>query len=208
MNTQEQEKLTSFLQQLQQAQVGAKDYDAEKLILEACSRQPDAHYLLVQRSLLLDQALQNAQAEIAQLKKKLESPKSNTASFLDNNAWGNSPVQAVATAARSATFTPASAPVAAPPGAATPAGGSFLNSGMLGTVASTAVGVVAGSFLYHGIENMMGNHNNKSSLLSENTPPVTPAPAENLAANTNYDSSNNINDLDALSPDAGDSDWV
>ena len=79
---------------------------------------------------------------------------------------------------------------------------------MLGTVASTAVGVVAGSFLYHGIENMMGNHNNKSSLLSENTPPVTPAPAENLAANTNYDSSNNINDLDALSPDGGDSDWV
>ena len=208
MNTQEQEKLTSFLQQLQQAQVGAKDYDAEKLILEACSRQPDAHYLLVQRSLLLDQALQNAQAEVAKLKKELESPKSNTASFFDNNAWGNSPVQAAAPAAQNATFTAAPAPVAATPATATPGGGSFLNSGMLGTVASTAVGVVAGSFLYHGIENMMGNHSNKDGLLSENTPPVTPAPVEKLAASSDYDSGNNINDLDALSPDAGDPDWV
>ena len=201
MNTQEQEKLISFLQQLAQAQVGAKDNDAEKLILEACSRQPDAHYLLVQRSLLLDQALQNSQAEVAKLKKELESPKSNTTSFLDNNAWGNSPVQAGAVPAqRSPTYSPAPAPVAA-----APAGSSFLNSGMLGTVASTAVGVVAGSFLYHGIENMMGNHASKSGLLSENTPP---APAEKLAAGNDYDSSNNTNDLDSLSLDDGDPDWV
>lgn len=203
MNVQEQEKLTSFMQQLAQAQVGAKDHDAEMLIREACSRQPDAHYLLVQRCLLLDQALQNAQAEVAKLKKELESPKSNTASFLDNNAWGNSPAQAAVPVSRNSTYNPAPAPVAA-----APAGSSFLNSGMLGTVASTAVGVVAGSFLYHGIENMMGNHGNKSGLLSENTPPVTPAPAEKLAASSDYDSSNNSNDLDALSPDDGDPDWV
>ena len=203
MNAQEQEKLTNFLQQLAQAQVGAKDLDAEKLILEACSRQPDAHYLLIQRSLLLDQALQSAQAEVAKLRQELESPKSNTTSFFDNNAWGNSPVQAAAPVSRNSTFSPAPASVAtAPPGS------SFLNSGMLGTVASTAVGVVAGSFLYHGIENMMGNHSNKAGLLSENTTPMTPAPAEKLAAGSDYDSSNNMNDLDALSPDAGDPDWV
>lgn len=205
MNAHEREKLTSFLQQLTQAQVGAKDSEAVTLIQEACNRQPDAYYLLIQRSLLLDQALENAQAEIARLKKEQqESLRGSASSFLDNNAWGSAPVQTAA-APRASAYAQAAAPVASP----APASSSFLNSGLLGTVASTAVGVVAGSFLFNGIEKMMGSHDGKSGLLSENAPAPTKAPTENVVADSHSDLvSSNVDDLDSLDLPEGESDWV
>ena len=63
MNPQEKELLARFLEQLTTAQAGQKDREAESLIREAVARQPDAAYLLVQRALQLDQALQLTQAE-------------------------------------------------------------------------------------------------------------------------------------------------
>ncbi|RGA57306.1 DUF2076 family protein, partial [Klebsiella pneumoniae] len=67
MSPQEQQALENFLAQLTQARVGAKDPQAEARILDAVARQPDAAYLLVQRAMLLDQALASAQAQIATL---------------------------------------------------------------------------------------------------------------------------------------------
>ena len=92
-------------------------------------------------------------------------------SFLnrDANAWGSSAVAVTAPVAPAAT-TPGSAiqpraqgpvPVAAP---VAPAASSW-GSGILGTVATTAAGVVAGSFLYQGIGNLMGHHNQSQSGL-------------------------------------------
>jgi len=46
---------------------------------------------------------------------------------------------------------------------------------MLGTVATTAAGVVAGSFLFQGIQGMMGHHNPAA-----NTPPA-PEPVKQAA---------------------------
>lgn len=197
MDAQEREKLTRFLQQLTQAQVGAKDGEAEQLIEMACSRQPAAHYLLVQRSLLLEQALENAQAEITQLKAVPAAPRGDAGGFLANNAWGN-------TALPAATPPPAAALSRNPPSA----GSSFLGGGLLGTVAGTAAGVLAGSFLFQGIEHLMGNQGAKSGLLSESTPAGAPAQNESVAARDDVSPGNDLVDLDSLGLPEGDSDWV
>ena len=203
MNIQEREQLTQFLQQLKGAQVGAKDAEAERLIQETCRQQADASYLLVQRSMLLGQALETAQAEIARLQQALEPPRAGSNSFLGGNAWGNTPVAPAVGLQRPAGLA-AVPPI--PPAAVSP---SSWGAGMLGTVATTAAGVVAGSFLFQGIEHLMGNHNSSNGLLSENKgshEPV-PTPAEHLIAND--DSKNMNNDFADLGPDdSSDPDWT
>lgn len=162
MNSQEREVLSRFLQQLTQARVSDKNREAEQLIQQACQQQPDAAYLLVQRALLLEQAHQQAQQQIQQLQQEISDLQSrNTAptrGFLDQNAWGHSP---------SVTPPPqrmASSPVSNPPSTSGNWGGSFL-----GNVASTAAGVVAGSFLFQGIESLFGHHHSSSGLFGSNS---------------------------------------
>ncbi|AJP59259.1 hypothetical protein UC34_24515 [Pandoraea vervacti] len=94
MNQQEWQTLQSFLTQLTQAQAGVKDEQAEALIADAVRRQPDAAYLLVQRALLLDQALVSARAQIATLQAQLQATQGGARDgregFLGGgNTWGN-----------------------------------------------------------------------------------------------------------------------
>ena len=186
MNSQEREQLNLFLQQLTAVQAGQKDPDADALICEACARQPDAGYLLVQRSMQLEHALRAANAQCSQLQAELDKTRAGTqSSFLGNaNAWGRqtpAPASAVA-------------PAAANPGAAVqphaqaaaPAPSSW-GSGILGTVATTAAGVVAGSFLFQGINNLMGHHNqNGLDSLNSSANQAHP-PTDNTASNNYYD---------------------
>ena len=145
MSPNEREQLQQFLNQLKQARLNHKDNEADQLISETVAKQPDASYLLVQRSLLLEQALNNAKAQISELQKQQST---QTNSFLGNDPWAQAPSQHLNYQAPR----PA-APVAT-------ANNSWLGgSGLLGNVASTAAGVVAGSFLFQGIENLMGHHN-------------------------------------------------
>ena len=139
MNLQERESLIRFLEQLSLAQSGQKDGEAEQLIRAACSRQPDAAYLLVQRALLLERALQASEARVTSLEGELSRARTG-GGFLSANTWGNAPATAAS---------PASGPAPAASG---------WGSGVLGTIATTAAGVVAGSFLYQGIERLVGNH--------------------------------------------------
>ena len=170
MTPQEREPLTAFLQQMTQAQAGQKDAEAEALIREASSRQPDAAYLLVQRAMGLDYALQAALAQAAKVQAELDQLRAGArSSFLDNtNAWGRaipapSPAQVPLAAAASARVTAQPAPAAAAPA-------SSWGSGILGTVATTAAGVVAGSFLYQGIQGLMGHHNQTANAEATATP--------------------------------------
>jgi uncharacterized protein len=176
MNAQERTLLVQFLDQLISAQAGRKDPEAEALIREASARQPDAAYLLVQRALQLEQALDITKAELQRLQS--ETPQSReTASFLGNpNAWGRS---------SSATTTPTGAPVpAASPSSAAPTGPAVnqppqrFGSGMLGNVAATAAGVVAGSFLFQGVQNLLGRHGTDAPWGAT----ATPAPARDDVA--------------------------
>ncbi len=188
MTPQERELLGTFLQQMTQAQAGPKDAEAETLIREAVARQPDAAYLLVQRAMGLDYALQATQGQVAKLQAEIEQLRPNkTASFLnDPNAWGRSMSPAASMA--SPASNPAQAPLAplapgtlsraAAPAAAAPAS-SWGGAGILGTVATTAAGVVAGSLLYQGIQGMMGHHNPVADAGAHT--PSPPAP-DHLAA--------------------------
>ena len=160
MNSQERELLTAFLQQMVQTQAGQKDAEAEALIRDACARQPDASYLLVQRAMGLEYALRSTQAQVERLKIELDQLHSGARSgFLDApNAWGRTapapaqvPPAAVAAAQAPVQALPRSGPAPAGPA-------SSWGSGVLGTVASTAAGVVAGSFLFQGIQGLMGHH--------------------------------------------------
>ena len=121
MTLEERDQLQIFLRQLLLSRAVPKDVAAESLIKEACSQHADALYLLVQRAMTSELALQAALAKNAELQEKLD-PLSE--------ALKNSPTQP-------ATVAP-----------------SLWGSGMLGSVASTAVGVVAGSLLFEGIQNL------------------------------------------------------
>jgi hypothetical protein len=114
----------------------------------------------VQRAVGLDLALKTMQAQAEKLQAELDQAKrADGTSFLGNaSSWGRSAPAANAaqeplaplqqTYAKGATRTGASAAPASPWG-----------SGMMANLASTAAGVVAGSFLYQGIQQLMGHHN-------------------------------------------------
>lgn len=174
MNAQERELLTGFLHQLQQANANPKDAEAQALIRAAITKCPDADYLLVQRAVGMNLALAAAQAEIAKLQAERDQARPVTGTgFLGNSAsWGRStaasnspepalrPAQAADPRISRAAGTPAAQP-------------SAWGSGMLTTLATTAVGVVAGSFLYQGIQNMMGNRAAESALAKNSAEPFT-----------------------------------
>ncbi|HEX9171354.1 MAG TPA: DUF2076 family protein [Telluria sp.] len=162
MNQQEKKVLQDFLYQLDQARGVVKDPEADEMIAIAVAQQPDAPYLLVQRALLLEQALNNAKEEISALQNQVRRGGQGSSSFLDPNAWGNSGVGRAAAAPQPAPY--ANVPYQTPPQAMAPGGGGgFMRGGMggmgglLGTAAATAAGVAGGAFLFHGIGNLLGN---------------------------------------------------
>lgn len=160
MSAEERAQLVRFLQMLEQARAGAKDPEAQALIAQASSRQPDAAYLLVQRVLQLEVAQQANESEIARLRQQLAEGSTNglPPSFFGAtaNAWGRRPEPTIAGATGAAGPAPA-VPNAAAAAAPQQAPQSAWGSGLMGTVASTAVGVVAGSMLAHGIGSLFGN---------------------------------------------------
>lgn len=181
MSPQETQVLQNFLDQLVKVQDSNKDAQALSLINEAVSKQPDAHYLLVQRALLLDQALVNANQQIASLQAEVRelqtqrnpAPANN---FLDpaTTGWGNS-ANSRAQPSTSYSVTGSALPPPLPTGymnAAAPVAASasgFFGGGagnVLGTVAATAAGVAAGAFLFQGIGHLMGNQSNQNHAAS------------------------------------------
>lgn len=155
MNNQEREHISHFLNQLGEIKLAAqdKDLEAEQLIRTATANQPDAVYLLVQRALLLEQALQTAKGQIADLQNQLQNRQpAAVGGFLDNDPWAQTAVKSRAVPGADRYAVPQNAPL--PPVANLGAGA----SSFLGNVATTAAGVVAGSFLFQGIESLMGHH--------------------------------------------------
>ncbi len=152
MNTEEKRLLSEFLDQLKGIRGIQKDEEALGLIKEAADSQPDALYLLVQKSLLQDQALNGAKAQIAALQRELADARRNEGAaggFLGNNPWG------------APTGRPASAP--APQSYTQPASvlggmGASPFGSFLGSAAATAAGVAGGAFLFQGLESLMGHH--------------------------------------------------
>jgi hypothetical protein len=142
MTPQDTQLLQGFLDQLTRAQVGTMDREAQTLIARAFAQQPDAAYLVVQRALLLEQALKQAQAQIAQLQQQ-------SSSFVGTRAWNPAPSPAPGAALPTADALTARAVPNSPAGSPW--------SSFLGNAAATAAGVAGGAFLFHGLEDLLGH---------------------------------------------------
>lgn len=128
MTPEETRLLDDFLRQLAEVPAIAKDRAAAAAAIErAFERQPNAAYLVVQRALLLQQALAAAQAELSRLKPAAPAHEA-APRFLDPEVW----------AQRAATGGTALTPAAA---------GSFLGQ---------AAAVAAGVFLFQGLNGLLG----------------------------------------------------
>ena len=169
MTLQEKELLTRFLQQLSGAQAGQKDPEAEALIRETAARQPDAAYLLVQRTIQLEQLLAASQAEVQKLQTQSQpAAGASGSSFLgDPHAWGRS-AGASQTPAGSQRLGATNSQQAAGLNASRAGPASSWGSGLFGNIASTAAGVVAGSFLFQGIQSLMNGNDDKPAQTAAN----------------------------------------
>ena len=158
MTEQERELLNNLLTNLAATPGGQKDPEAENLIRRALAGRPDATYLLVQRTLLQDIALKNAQSRINALEQQLrqaqpisDSRTSGSGSFLgggwnqpaQSGRWNQSPPQ-------SQDWNVQPAPLRAPQPNAF--------SGFLKSAATTAAGVAGGALLFQGLENLLDHH--------------------------------------------------
>src|SRR6201988_4889837 len=98
MTPQEKDLITTLLARLKSAGGQPKDPEAEALIRQAMSEQPDAPYYLAQTVLIQDLSLHNAQNRIADLEKQLadaqQAAKPTVTSFLGGLFGSRPPAQA------------------------------------------------------------------------------------------------------------------
>ena len=201
MTPQERELLSTFLQQLAHSKADPKDPEAEAMIRKALSTQPDAEYLLVQRALGLELASKTLQAQVEKLQAELDQGnRSSGTSFLGNaGSWGRSPP---ATNARREPMASQQRYGQRPGGVG--AAPSAWGSGMLANLATTAAGVVAGSFLYQGIQQLMGHHNTGSAT-GDNMGASAAASSDTNDALTDEDVADALDESnDSLALDDGD----
>jgi hypothetical protein len=159
-----------------------KNPEAELLIRDAVARQPDATYLLVQRTLLLRAALDEARRTIAEL----QSAQRQEGTGDPLRAFGSPPEGIAAARAPERRSLDVAAPsavpsYATPPVSSVPAGVAAMPS-FLGQAAATAAGVAGGAFLFQGVEDLLGHHG--SALSAHDIAP----PAEDVTV-TNYSGS-------------------
>jgi hypothetical protein len=158
MSPDERALLQRFLQDLVQTRGVTKDPEAESLINQAMRSSPDAAYVLVQHAVISDQALHQAQDQIAELQTQLR----NTAPTAPAPfASGPSPWSQAA--APPPPPQPQWQPQPAPPpqpqrGFFGP--GPFASGGGLGSflksAGTTAAGVAGGALLFEGISGLFG----------------------------------------------------
>ncbi len=193
MNPREQEILENLLNQLVQVRGIKKVPQADAMIRRAVERQPDAVYLLVQKSLILEQALKQAKARIAELEQSEQS------SFLGAGASSASapesqrpapPERPQAGYLGSSAQLPSSPPQGAP---MSPAGGT---GSFLGQAAATAAGVAGGAFLFEGLENMLSPRGS----FAQGHEPQSFIP-ENVTVNNYYEGNERPNQTDDERPD-------
>jgi hypothetical protein len=196
MNPQEKVQLQRFLETLVGAEGVDKLPEADQLIRQAFSRQPDAAYLLVRRAMLLEQGLAQAKARIAELEEAQAPSRSFFGSGYQPNSGARTPPGSPAPYAPAAA---PSAPVYGGPAYGAPSFGSGAGS-FLGQAAATAAGVAGGAFLFEGLEHLFGNQ--QSGFGSERFIPSN----ENVTVNNFYEGqddgrSDPVNDKDSVTDD-------
>ena len=170
MTPDEHNLLTGFLNDLAQARAGTKDTEADALIRNVLSSNPDAAYLLVQHSILSDQALHAAQDQIRQMQAQMQAgaqPAQQTSFFggarpatsvPPTGGYGAPPPQAQYQPQPQ--YQPQTQPQpqglwGAPPPQPFSGGGGGLG-GFLRNAGTMAAGVAAGDFLFSGLSGLFG----------------------------------------------------
>jgi len=163
MNPHEQAILENFLDQLVRVRGTRKIPDADAMIRRAVDRQPDAAYLLAQRSLMLGQALAETKARLAEYElgqeqgSFLNAGASNAPTTPQTMAAASVPERSQASRPGPASALPGALPAGAPPASTEPLRGGG-TGGFLGQAAATAAGVAGGEFLFQGLENLFSPH--------------------------------------------------
>jgi len=211
MTPQERALLDNFLDRLAGVQGMDKDPEADALIRQRAAGQPDALYLSIQRALLVEHALEGAQARIAALEQQVgelqaasrqqeaRPARSFLGGLLGGDTWGKAPARSAPASGsmigsdigQRPEYRPA-APAA--PYAGVPTAGGAMGS-FLGNAAATAAGVAGGMFLFNGIEHLMGGGAGQAAHLAGSAP-ASETITQNVT-NNYYDSGNDDR------PDAG-----
>ena len=169
MTPEERNLISGLFDRLRNVNPGQKDQEAEQLIKQSTTAQPDSPYLLVQTLLVQEHALSNAQVRIQQLEKQVaqgaqqaQSSSQGGGGFL-SGLFGQhaspapAPAQAGVIPPQQLPQNPAYAQNAPPypstVNMAPAAGGGFLRSAL-----TTAAGVAGGAVLFQGIENLLGHN--------------------------------------------------
>jgi hypothetical protein len=182
MTSQEQQLLHDLFQRLAQAQGAPKDVQAEAEVRKGLVAVPDAAYWLAQRTLLLEQGLQQAQQQIGRLQQQvaqdgMSGAQQGAGSFLSSGLdtqFGRAPEHAGERGfgqepgyAGDRSTRPQQAPgwrerwFGAAPRVAAPAVPAYVQApsaggSFLGNAAASAAGVAGGMFLFNGLENLLG----------------------------------------------------
>jgi uncharacterized protein len=170
MTPQERQLVDELFDRLAGLENNPRDPDAERVVADGVRRAPHAIYALVQTALVMDEALQRANARIEELQAQVgsEEQQQQPGGFLDSMRDAvlgrRDPRGSVPSVRAQPQFSSAPPPYQSQgryppqmpppyPGAAFGSGGSFL-----GTAASTAAGVIGGGLLLNSIRSMFGDH--------------------------------------------------
>ena len=163
MTPQEESMLNDLIGRVEQTQLTEKDPEAEQLLNQRLGRNPNALYILAQTVLVQKYALEQAQAQLSQLRQQtqaLQQQPAHTTSFLGNLLGHRDPCAAPASTAappaglRGLALCSAVEPAAPPYGPPPPRPGG--GSSFLRTAATTAAGVAAGALAFQGVESLLG----------------------------------------------------
>jgi hypothetical protein len=138
MTEQEKQLIAGLADRLRNAPPPRIDRDADDLISQTIGRQPDALYILTQTVLIQEMALNQAKAQIEELRQRAGAPQyaSQPGGFLPSQS------------------APAGYAPAYPPQPAS--SGGF--SGFLHQAATTAAGVIAGDLAFEALGSLFGGH--------------------------------------------------
>jgi hypothetical protein len=163
MTPQEESMLNDLIGRVEQTQLTEKDPEAEQLLVQRLGRNPNALYILAQTVLVQKYALEQATAQINQLRQQPQAPQqpAHATSFLGSLLGRRDPAPPPPPLPQAPPPPPGygappgqpwsqvpayGAPPPPPPGG----GSSFLR-----TAATTAAGVAAGALAFEGVESLM-----------------------------------------------------
>ncbi len=164
MTPQESSMLEDLVRKVEETQLTEKDPEAEQLLLQGLSRDPDAIYKLAQTVLVQNLALNQARAQIQQLQQQAQQPQPARATSFLGGLLGHRDPAPVAPPPPQAQYQPVPAyqpqyqappQYAAAPAYGAPAPGPSPVGGFLRSAATTAAGVAAGALAFEGIESLM-----------------------------------------------------